>query len=72
MLDAHTHKIYNKTSKDKDGNDIHITQTGTKLERVGLLILKEDGSIISENIGEIPEPSDNTSAKIINRNKKDR
>ena len=40
MLDAHTHKIYNETSKDKDGNDIHITQTGTKLERVGLLILK--------------------------------
>ena len=72
VLDAHTHKVYNKTSEDKDGNDIHITQTGTKLENVGLLILKEDGSIISENIGEIPEPSDNTSAKIINRNKKDR
>ena len=32
---------------------------------------KEDGSIISENIEEIPLPSDNTSAKIINRGKKD-
>ena len=31
ILDGHTHKIYNITSKDKDGNDIYIAETGTKL-----------------------------------------
>ena len=74
ILDAHTHKIYNTTSKDKDGKVIHITQTGTKLARVGLLILKNDGTIISENIDEIPEPSNEikANAKQVFRASKDR
>ena len=72
ILDAHTHKIYNTTSKDKEGKEIHITQTGTKLVRVGLLILKSDGSIISQNIDEIPEPINKTNATQINRASKNR
>ena len=72
VLDAHTHKIYNVTQKDKDNKDIHITQTGTKLERVGLLIIKKDGSIISQIIDEIPEPIDKSKGKKINRASKER
>ena len=72
ILDAHTHQIYNITSKDKDGKEIHVTQTGTKLARVGLLILKKDGTIISENIEEIPEPLNKTNAKQVLRSKTNR
>ena len=54
VLDGHTHKIYNVTSFDKNGNEIHIAQTGTKLQTVGTLILKSDNTIISETIDEIP------------------
>ena len=72
VLDGHTHKVYNVTSKDKNNNDIHITQAGTKLEKVGKFILKTDGSITSEIISEIPEPDNKTDAKSIFRAKKDR
>jgi len=35
VLDGHTHKIYNTTSKDKNNKDIPISQTGTKLQSIG-------------------------------------
>ena len=60
ILDGHTHAIYNKTLKDKNNNDIYIAQGGTKLEAIGKLILKKDGTISSEIITEIPEPDDKT------------
>ena len=72
VLDAHTHQKYIVTEKDQDNKDIYITQTGTKLEGVGLLIIKKDGSIISEIIDEIPEPINKTNAKKIHRASKDR
>ena len=72
VLDAHTHKIYNITQKDKDNKDIYIAQTGTKLERVGLVIIKQNWSIISEIIDEIPEPVNKTIGKKIYRASKDR
>ena len=72
ILDGHTHKIYNTTSKDKNGNNITISQTGTKLQTIGKLILKKDGSIISEIIYDIPEPINKTNAIKINRASKER
>ena len=56
MLDGHTHKVYNKTSKDKDGKDIPLAQTGTKIANIGVLTIKTDGTITSELISEFPEP----------------
>ena len=53
IIDGHSHQVYNKTSKDKTGKDIIITQTGTKLSNVGLLTIR-DGKIISELFSEIP------------------
>ena len=50
VLDGHTHLIYNITSKDKNNKDIHISQTGTKLQTIGKLIIKSTGAIISEII----------------------
>ena len=72
ILDGHTHKVYNTTSKDKNENDIHIAQAGTKFQSIGKLIIKRDGTIISEIITEIPEPSDKSNATNIYRSKANR
>jgi len=71
VLDGHTHLIYNTTSKDKINKDIHISQTGTKLQTIGKLIIKKDGKIASEIIKEIPEPSNKTNAIKLTRRKID-
>ena len=70
ILDGHTHKIYTVTSKDKNGKDIHISQTGTKLKRIGKIILMQNDTIITENIEEIPEPFNVIGAKKVFRNHK--
>ena len=67
VLDGHTHAIYNTTSKDKNKKDIHISQTGTKLQSIGKLIIKRNGTISSEIIEVIPEPSDKTNATQLTR-----
>ena len=67
VLDGHTHVIYNTTTKDGNNNDIHISQTGTKLQSIGKLIIKSNGKISSEIIEVIPEPSDKTNAKQLTR-----
>jgi 2',3'-cyclic-nucleotide 2'-phosphodiesterase (5'-nucleotidase family) len=71
VLDGHTHLIYNTTSKDKNSKDVHISQTGTKLQSIGKLIIKQDGTINSEIIQQIPEPSDTTKAIKITRGNKE-
>jgi len=71
ILDGHTHLIYNTTSKDKDNKDIHISQTGTKLQTIGKLIIKKDGTIASEIIEEVPEPSNTTNSIKLTRGKKE-
>ena len=60
VLDGHTHRIYNTSTKDKDNKDIPIAQTGTKLQTIGQLIIKSDGSFDSKIIREVPEPDDKT------------
>ena len=69
VLDGHTHKVYNTTSKDKNKKDIHITQTGTKLANIGQLIIKTDGTILSENVPNVPEPTDKKEAMEVVRSK---
>ena len=54
IIDGHTHLVYNSTWKDKEGKDIYISQTGTKLANVGKITIKKDGTITSEMINEIP------------------
>ena len=73
VLDGHTHLVYNVTSKDKDNKDIHITQTGTKLETIGQLIIKTDGSLIAETISSVPKPDDDITGAInVTRSNKER
>lgn len=76
LLDGHTHRVYNRIVKTKDGKDIPLIQAGTKLSNIGVLKIQKDGTITSEIISEIPEPEDKdvkNGAKIIyNRGNKDR
>ena len=72
IFDGHTHQVYNETSKDKNNNDIHITQTGTKLQSIGQLIIKTDGTLTAETITEVPDPGEMTNIKKVVRSKVER
>ena len=73
LIDGHSHKIYNTTSKDKDKKEIPLAQTGTKLLNLGIMKIKSDGTILSEILSEIPHPENTYSyATIIDRNNKQR
>ena len=67
MLDGHTHRVYSQKSKDKNGKNITLCQTGTKLANIGVLKIATDGTITSELISEVPEPNDKTSALSVKR-----
>ena len=62
MLDGHTHLVYNQTSKDKNGKNIPLAQTGTKLANIGVLKIATNGEITSELINKVPQPEDETNA----------
>ena len=50
VLDGHSHEAYSKTVANKDGNDVVLAQTGTKLANLGKLTIAADGTITSELI----------------------
>ena len=72
VFDGHTHTVYNVTTKDKNNKEIPIAQTGTKLETIGKLIIKTDGTIETENIKEVPEPNNIDGVKSLTRSKSER
>ncbi len=54
LIDGHSHENYSKYVKDKDGKDVLLTQTGTKLKDIGKLTIKTDGTIANEMVTEVP------------------
>ena len=54
ILDGHTHKKYNITSKDKTGKNVLILQGGYKLSYLTVIKIKTDNTITSEILSEIP------------------
>ena len=72
MIDGHTHQVYNLTNKDKNGKEVIMSQTGTKLNNIGVLKIKADNTITSEIISEVPEPNGIEGAVSVKRNNKDR
>ena len=71
MLDAHTHQVYNYKKKDKEGKEVPLAQTGTKLTNIGVLKIQKD-TINIELISEVPEPEDKDGAEKVIRNNKER
>ena len=54
LIDGHSHEEYSKNIKNKDGKDVLLTQTGTKLKNIGKLTIRPDGSIASELVTKVP------------------
>ena len=49
MLDGHSHTVEpSKTVKNADGKDVLLSQTGTKAESVGKLVIAPDGTMSTE------------------------
>jgi 2',3'-cyclic-nucleotide 2'-phosphodiesterase (5'-nucleotidase family) len=55
VIDGHSHEVYNKYVKNKDGKDVLLNQTGTKLINIGKLTIKTDGTMIGEMVTKVPE-----------------
>ena len=54
-IDGHSHETTpSMTVKSRDGRDVIITQTGTKLNNIGKLTIRTDGTIASELVSEVP------------------
>lgn len=50
MLDGHSHEAYSTKVANKDGKDVILAQTKTKLANLGKLTIAADGTITSELI----------------------
>ena len=51
FIDGHSHTVMtSRTVADKDGNDVVLTQTGTKLANLGKMVIAADGTITTELI----------------------
>lgn len=62
IIDGHSHEVTpSLVVKNKEGWDVPITQTGTKLANIGKLTIT-DGGITTELIGSVPAPSENIPA----------
>lgn len=55
VIDGHSHEVYNKYVKNKEGKDVLLNQTGTKLKNIGKLTIKTDGTITGEMVTKVPE-----------------
>ena len=58
LIDGHSHKVYSKTTPDKNNKNVILAQTGTKLENIGVLIIHTDGTLTHENINKVPYDED--------------
>lgn len=54
VIDGHSHETYDKTCLNKDGEEVVVTQTGTKLKNIGKMTIKPDGTITTEMVTEVP------------------
>ena len=45
LIDGHSHSTFTQTAKNKNGEDVVVAQTGTKLKNVGKLVITEEGEI---------------------------
>ena len=54
LIDGHSHSVYSKTVPDKNGKQVTLAQTGTKLNNIGVLKISSDGKITHENINTVP------------------
>lgn len=55
LIDGHSHEaVPSKEVRNKDGKSVILTQTGTKLNNIGKLTIKADGTMKTELVSEVP------------------
>ena len=55
VIDGHSHEtVPDKMVANKDGKQIPVTQTGTKLKDIGKMTIKTDGTITTELVDKVP------------------
>lgn len=57
VIDGHSHEVYTEMVKNKDGKEILLAQTGTKLKNIGQLTIDKEGNISAQIIDNVP-PTD--------------
>ncbi len=58
LIDGHSHEtIQGATLKNANGENVILTQTGTKLQNIGVLTIGTDGSISAELVDHISAPA---------------
>lgn len=57
VIDGHSHEQYNRILTNKDGREVILTQTGTKLSNIGKLTIDSEGNITAELVTEVPAPA---------------
>ncbi|MBR4421703.1 MAG: 5'-nucleotidase C-terminal domain-containing protein, partial [Erysipelotrichaceae bacterium] len=50
FIDGHSHSVYSETTKNLEGKDVLIQQTGTQLANIGKITIAADGTVTGENI----------------------
>ena len=73
IVDGHSHEQFESLmAKNKDGKDVLITQTGTKMQTVGKLVIHDDGTMTStlEKEDTLPNPDPKILKVIEKENKK--
>lgn len=73
IIDGHSHEQFETLmAKNKDGKDVLITQTGTKMQTVGKLVIHDDGTMTStlEKEDTLPNPDEKILKVIEKENKK--
>ena len=65
LLDGHSHSVFGNTAKNKDGEDVVMAQTGTKLENIGKIVIDTaTGEIAQELVSGYAEQDADTAAFI--------
>lgn len=56
LIDGHSHETTpHILAKNKDGIEIPVTQSGTKLNNIGKLVISKDGSILTDLVTQVPQ-----------------
>ena len=54
LIDGHSHEtVASAVAKNRDGADVIVTQTGTKLAKIGKLTIRTNGTITTELVSEV-------------------
>lgn len=67
MIDGHSHESYDKTAPNKDGKDVFLAQTGTKLAAIGKIVIDTKTGAITDELVSGYEKQDPDTAALIEK-----